>query len=123
MQIAVKMSSGWLVAEVPLDHRQRDTGLDESQGVGGPQVVGSGRVVRPLSLVLVLVKTGNADVGVEVLGSHSMVGPLRASPLPELVNTHSPGQIMVGQGVRRHVDRADAVLGLRWLQLETLTVK
>ena len=96
------------MAQVALDYRQGDTGLDEPRGVAMPEVVGSGRFVRPLSLALV--KAGTQPLVWKFCARTGSLGAPR-HPLPELVNTHS--------SVRSSLARVSAaksiVRMLRWV--------
>ena len=82
MAVAVGGGLDRFVAKVTLDHRQRNTGLDEPAGVSVPKVMGSG----PLCQIFVLGpgQSGHPGVGMEVLCSHGIVGS--SAPAPAIIS-------------------------------------
>jgi hypothetical protein len=80
MPVAVGRGLDGLVAQVPLDYRQRDTGLDKRGGSGMPQVMGAGPLRQALSVALV--KAGTRALVWKFCARTGSMGAPR-QPLPE----------------------------------------
>src|SRR3954464_2031319 len=106
-----------LVAQVALDYRHRDTGLDKPAGVGVPEIMQPGLFGEALAF-----GPGPSrlpDIGVEVMGPDRSIVTTTA---PTRIGEHPlPRQVELGQDAGSHVNGSGAAPGLGWPQLVTLT--
>src|SRR5271166_837165 len=117
MAVAVDRRLNAFMAEMPLNYRQCDIGLDEPGCIRMTEVMHPGLLGQ--ASLLGPDQSGCPDIGIEI-----------GAPDRSIVTTTTPArigehplarEIEFGQDARSHIDSADAAPGLGWPQLVTLT--